>query len=106
MALEMRLQALGAKESILTQQKMPAAHRIGMTKKADRREVLRRKEAKENGVILEKASKKSKNARRERAVDVPGVGKFSGGTLKLSKRDISSIQGSSAVPKKRKGKRR
>lgn len=105
MALEMRLQALGAKQSLLTQQNMPAAHRIGISKKANRKDALRRKEAKENGVILEKVSKKSSNARRERAVDAPGVGKFSGGTLKLSKRDISSIQGPTTAGK-RKGSRR
>ncbi|KAK5098738.1 pre-rRNA processing and 40S ribosomal subunit assembly [Lithohypha guttulata] len=105
MALELRLQELGAKQSILTQQKMPAAHRIGMAKKADHRETLRRREAKENGVILEKAAKKSKNVRRDRGVDVPGVGKFAGGTLKLSRRDIASIQGPPTTTT-RKGKRK
>lgn len=93
LALDLRLQALGAKQSAFAQQKMPVAHRVGITKKADQKETLRRKDAKENGVILEKANKTSKNVRRDRGVDVPGVGKFAGGTLKLSRQDIASIQG-------------
>jgi len=106
MALEMRLQALGAKTSILTQENMPRSHRVGITKRADERETRRRKEAKENGVILERVSTKTtKNVRRQRGVDVPGVGKFSGGTLKLSRRDVASIQGPSASASRR-GKRR
>jgi len=106
MALEMRLQAVGAKTSILTQENMPRSHRIGITKKAESKEARRRREAKENGVILEKASSKaSKNVRRQRGVDVPGVGKYSGGTLKLSRRDVASIQGPPAGAS-RKGKRR
>ena len=106
MALEMRLQALGAKTSVLTQENMPRSHRVGITKKADQREARRRKEAKENGVILEKVSSKAnKNVRRQRGVDAPGVGKFAGGTLKLSRRDVASIQGPPAGAS-RKGKRR
>lgn len=106
MALEMRLQALGAKTSVLTQESMPRSHRVGITKKADQKEARRRREAKENGVILEKASSKSsKNVRRQRGVDVPGVGKFSGGTLKLSRKDVASIQGPPSGTS-RKGKRR
>lgn len=91
---------------------MPKSHRVGITKKADVKEATRRKEAKENGVILEKATSKKKNAsssRRDRGVDVPGVGKFSGGTLKLSRRDVASIQGpskSGSTNGRRKGKRR
>lgn len=104
MALDLRLQSLGAKESIFAQQKMPAAHRLGITKKADQRQSKRRAEAKENGVILEKVSKKpGTTKRRERGVDVPGVGKFTGGTLKLSRRDVASIQGPATA---RRGRRR
>jgi hypothetical protein len=33
--------------------------------------------------------------RRERGVGAPAAGKFSGGTLKLSKHDLASIQGPS-----------
>jgi len=106
MALEMRLQALGAKASVLTQESMPRSHRIGITKKAESKEAKRRREAKENGIILEKASSKpDKNVRRQRGVDVPGVGKFSGGTLKLSQRDVASIQGPRGGTSRR-GKRR
>lgn len=65
------------------------------------KETRRRHEAKENGVILEKVSmgkKGTKNGNdkgkmRERGVDAPGVGRFSGGTLKLSRKDVASIQG-------------
>lgn len=105
MALDMRLQFLGAKQSVWAQKNMPLAHRVGITKKADQRQTKRRAEAKENGVILEKASNKKTDSRkrRERGVDVPGVGKFAGGTLKLSRRDVASIQGSSAA---KRGKKR
>ena len=70
------------------------AHRKGMMAKAMEREDKRRKEAKENGIILEKASrgKKTADSRRERGVGAPGVGKFQGGMLKLSKRDVASIE--------------
>lgn len=104
-AIDMRLQTLGVKESTFTQQRMPLAHRTGITKKADQKEARRRKDAKENGVILEKATKKAtKGKYRDRGVDVPGVGKFAGGTLKLSRRDVASIQGPPSAA--RKGKRR
>ena len=71
------------------------AHRKGMLAKASSREATRRKEAKENGIILERATGKGRatGARRERGVDVPAVGKFRGGTLKLSKHDVLDIQG-------------
>lgn len=111
-ALDMRLQSLGAKDSLFSQQRMPMSHRIGINDKAQQKEARRRHEAKENGVILEKVSMssgsrkgaKSKSARRERGVDAPGVGKFSGGTLKLSRKDVASIQGPPAAA--RKGRRR
>ncbi|ETI22979.1 hypothetical protein G647_04775 [Cladophialophora carrionii CBS 160.54] len=94
-ALDMRLQSLGSKGSVFHQEKMPMAHRRGILAKAAAREKGRRKEASENGIILEKAVAKSrtKELRRERAVDVPAVGKFRGGTLMLSKRDVLDIQG-------------
>lgn len=78
------------------------------------KEARRRRNAKENGVILEKVSMshsnkkgakyKSKSGRRERGVDAPGVGRFSGGTLKLSRKDVASIQGPPAAASK--GRRR
>jgi Domain of unknown function (DUF4602) len=92
---DLRLQSLGLKSSLYSQEKMPIAHRLGMKAKAASREDLRRKDARENGIILEKASKKPSNDRasRKRGVDAPGVGKFRGGTLKLSRRDVADIQG-------------
>ena len=74
---------------------MPMSHRKGIIAKQTKREEKRRKEAKENGVILEKAKivKKGIDGRRDRGVGAPGVGKFSGGTLKLSKKDIFDIEG-------------
>jgi hypothetical protein len=94
-AVDMRMQSLGSKGSMFHQEKMPLAHRRGILAKAAARETSRRKEASENGIILEKAMGKSrtKELRRERAVDVPAVGKFRGGTLRLSKRDVLDIQG-------------
>jgi hypothetical protein len=98
-AIDLRLQSLGAKTSIFEQPKMPKAHRIGIQAKAAKREETRRREARENGVILEKPTfkKKSGGKRRERGVGDPAVGKFAGGTLRLSKQDVASITG----PKKR-----
>jgi hypothetical protein len=86
---------LGSKISILKQEKMPMAHRKGIIAKQNEREEKRRKEAKENGIILEKAKsvKKSFEGKRDRGVGAPAVGRFSGGTLKLSKKDIMEIEG-------------
>lgn len=95
-ATDLRLQALGSKESILKQEKMPMSHRKGIVAKQNEREEKRRKEAKDNGIILEKAkiiSKKGSGGKRDRGVGAPGVGKFAGGTLKLSKKDIFDIEG-------------
>ena len=89
------------------QEKMPVAHRKGILAKAANRETIRRKEAQENGIILEKAGKpRAGGGRRERGVDVPAVGKFRGGTLKLSKEDIINIQGSGRSGGRGKGRRR
>ncbi|KAK4570032.1 pre-rRNA processing and 40S ribosomal subunit assembly [Recurvomyces mirabilis] len=105
-ALDLRLKDLGAKRNASEQVKMPLSHRQGIVAKATTREASRRKNATENGIILEKATSTFKApAKRERAVAVPSVGKFRGGTLKLSERDVKSIEG----PKKRaggKGRRR
>lgn len=95
-ATDLRLQSLGAKTSILKQEKMPMSHRRGMIAKQSEREERRRREARENGIILEKAKngiKKTGDGKRDRGVGAPGIGKFSGGTLKLSKQDIFSIEG-------------
>lgn len=95
-ATDLRLQALGSKKSILTQEKMPMSHRKGIIAKKTEKEETRRREARENGIILEKAKmvkKKGEDGRRDRGVGGPGVGKFSGGTLTLSKKDIFDIEG-------------
>ncbi len=96
-ATDMRLTTLGSKSSLFGQERMPLAHRRGIVAKAGSREVLRHKEAQDNGIVLEKLVKSSvqPKGRRERGVDAPSLGKFRGGTLKLSKDDVASIQGSS-----------
>lgn len=94
-ALDLRLKDLGAKKSSLEQQRMPLSHRRGITAKATDREQRRRKDALENGVILEKAKHASKadQTRRVRSVGGPAIGRFRGGTLRLGARDLRSIQG-------------
>lgn len=92
-ALDLRMQSLGAKTS-LYQQNMPSSLRRGIKAKALMKEEKRRREAKENGIILERPTPKSKvtKGRRERGIAGPGIGKLSGGTLNLSKRDIAVVQ--------------
>ncbi|KAI5301571.1 hypothetical protein KEM55_001641, partial [Ascosphaera atra] len=78
-ALDLRMQELGAKNSLFKQEKMPMSHRKGIITKSAQKEEIRRREAKENGIILEKPIKqKSKNTRRERGIGGPAVGKFAG----------------------------
>ncbi|KAE8412588.1 hypothetical protein BDV36DRAFT_300761 [Aspergillus pseudocaelatus] len=93
-ALDLRMQSLGAKAS-LYHQNMPSSHRRGIKAKAEKKDDKRRREARENGIILEKPAPKTKpsTGRRERGVGGPSIGKFAGGTLNLSKRDLSAIQG-------------
>ncbi|KAF2474026.1 uncharacterized protein BDR25DRAFT_280715 [Lindgomyces ingoldianus] len=89
---DLHLLTLGAKSSVHTQKNMPMAHRKGIIAKAKQREDKRRAEARENGVILEKAVKVKKYMReREKGVGGPGVGRFRGGTLSLSKNDLRDI---------------
>ncbi|KAK2742428.1 hypothetical protein FQN55_007866 [Onygenales sp. PD_40] len=97
-ALDLRMQSIGAKTSLYTQAKMPMTHRKGIISKATKKEDTRRREARENGIILEKPTvtakdREKKQARRERGIGGPSVGKFAGGTLRLSKRDVAAIQG-------------
>lgn len=100
-ATDLHLQGLGAKESLFAQQKMPMSHRKGIATKAAVREALRRREAKENGVILEKATQSSRvSKRRTRGVDGPTVGKFHHGMLKLSQRDVININNSGQSPRR------
>ena len=95
-AIDLRLQSLGSKDSIFKQQKMPMSHRKGIVEKRVMRENKRRKEAKENGIILERKGGKGRKrgGKREMEVDGPSVGKWSGGMLRLSGRDVRDIEGS------------
>ena len=99
-ATDLRLQALGAKTSLFGGEKMPASHRRGIIARAQEKEAKRRREASENGIVLEKERRGKKGMvgggekkMRERSVGGPAVGKFAGGTLTLSKSDIRDIQG-------------
>jgi hypothetical protein len=86
---------MGSKKSIFVQDKMPMSFRKGIEKKKSEREVKRRKDAKDAGIILEAVErKKVAVVRRERGIGAPGVGRFKGGLLTLSKRDITEIQSS------------
>jgi hypothetical protein len=92
----MRVQALGSNVSIHKQEKMPMNMRKGIVAAADARETKRRREAKENGVILERETSKKKGRRdrgRDIAVDRPGVGRLRGAELRLSDNDIRGIEG-------------
>ncbi|KAF2680609.1 hypothetical protein K458DRAFT_344923 [Lentithecium fluviatile CBS 122367] len=86
------LQSLGAKSSIFAQKKMPMSHRKGIEAKGMLREGKRRAEAKENGIVLEREKKERKVVgKRERGIGGPNVGRFKGGTLTLSRKDVASI---------------
>ncbi|KAH6661125.1 hypothetical protein BKA67DRAFT_550246 [Truncatella angustata] len=110
-ATDMRLSALGSKASVFRQEKMPMSHRKGIEGAKVARESKRRREAKDNGIILEREVKKTTkrggsggSGRRERAVDAPAVGKLMNGMLRLSKKDVAEINGpvrSSGKMKKR-----
>lgn len=98
---DLRLQKLGSKESIFKQQKMPMGMRKGINTAKQEREAKRRREAKENGIILETAQKKSSssssNKKRSKgrggvAVDMPGMGKFRNGELRLSTREVKAVE--------------
>ncbi|KAI0481418.1 hypothetical protein F4859DRAFT_474623 [Xylaria cf. heliscus] len=105
LATDLRLSALGSKASIYRQEKMPMAFRKGIQAAAEGREAKRRREARENGIVLERpgggggalgkkgvvAGKKRKGP--SRAVDAPAVGRLNGGMLRLGKRDIADIEG-------------
>ena len=95
---DLHLQSLGAKGSVFTQKKMPMAQRKHMVQKARDTEAKRRAEAREAGIILEteKRETKGRERMRERGVGGPSIGKFKGGTLSLSKKDVRSITGGGA----------
>ena len=94
-ASDLRLQDAGCKSSIFTQKKMPLAQRKGIGAKFAEREEQRRRQAQENGVVLEKISKskRKKTVNRQRGIGAPSVGKFQRGGLKLSQKDIKVIEG-------------
>ncbi|CAN8096640.1 unnamed protein product [Discula destructiva] len=94
---DLRLQKLGSKESIFKQHKMPMGMRKGISTAKQDREDRRRREAKENGIILETAQKKAGGKKRSKgrgdiAVDMPGMGKFRNGELRLSTRDVKAVE--------------
>ncbi|KAI4618743.1 hypothetical protein J4E80_005347 [Alternaria sp. BMP 0032] len=103
---DLHLQALGAKGSIFTQKKMPMAQRKHMIDKARTTEEKRRADAKEAGIVLERENrvvKKGPEKKRERGVGGPSIGRFRGGTLSLSKKDVEGITGSGKKGKGGKG---
>lgn len=96
---DLRLQRLGSKGSILAQQKMPMGMRKGISAAREAKEDRRRREARENGIILEKAAgqgagKKGKRSKGRGgvAVDMPGMGKFRDGELRLSKSEVRAVE--------------
>lgn len=106
---DLRMQAAGAKTSLFKQEKMPLSHRKGIQAKKVMREDTRRRDAQENGIILERAVtvKQNGTTKRERGVGAPAVGRFAGGTLKLSRKDVYEINGPrQATRGKRKGRGR
>ncbi|EAT76141.1 hypothetical protein HBI56_181850 [Parastagonospora nodorum] len=107
---DLHLQSLGAKRSVFSQKKMPMAQRKHMIQKARLTDEKRRAEAKEAGIILERPTmnkipgKRDETRKRDKAVGLPSVGKFRGGTLSLSKKDVRSITGGGGGGAKGKGK--
>ena len=92
---DLHLQSLGARGSVFTQKKMPMSQRKHMATVARTTEAKRRHEAREGGIILEKEKREPKKdeRKRERSVGGPSIGRFKGGTLSLSKKDVRSITG-------------
>lgn len=95
----MRVQSLGSGTSILAQEKMPMHIRKGMVAAAAGREAKRRREARENGIILErpaapKPSKKARTGGRHAALDAPGMGRFRGAELRLDDAAVRGIENS------------
>ncbi|OBT75091.1 hypothetical protein VF21_06539 [Pseudogymnoascus sp. 05NY08] len=102
-ATDLRIQALGGKGSLFVQAKMPMHMRKGIAAKAEEREKGRREGAREGGIILERMGGKSKERDRDRRrggekglgrdVGAPGVGRFVGGALRISKQEVREIEG-------------
>jgi hypothetical protein len=84
--------------------------RKGIVSAAAEKEAKRRKEARENGIILEREGKKGKpkkKGRGDRPVDLPAVGRMRGAELRVSAREARAIAASARGPAgKGKGRRR
>ncbi|KAL7960832.1 hypothetical protein V8C34DRAFT_275853 [Trichoderma compactum] len=110
-ALDMRIQALGSKTSILKQDKMPMHMRKGINAAVVEREAKRRREAKETGVILERETGKKKRRDRKSSGGGggggfgPAVGRLKGAELRISERDVKKIEGTRDTFGRRGGKR-
>jgi hypothetical protein len=77
------------------QTNLPMSIQRGIQKKRRDGEEDRRKYARDAAIVLERALKSKRDPkRRKRAVTGPSVGKFRGGTLRLTSRDLHDIQGS------------
>ncbi|KAL8381483.1 hypothetical protein RB595_005648 [Gaeumannomyces hyphopodioides] len=118
---DLRMQALGSRESVFAQPAMPLAIRRGIAQHRAARDARRRREARECGVVLEapssSSSSLSSSAKRRAgggggarrggpAVGMPGVGRMRGAELRISAKDVRDIEGRKAGPEKRKKKRR
>jgi hypothetical protein len=78
-------------------QRMGMSMRKGILAAEATREAKRRREARENGIVLERETK-GRGRRKHRdggggAVDLPAVGRMRGAELRLSSRDIKSVEG-------------
>ncbi|RPA80471.1 hypothetical protein BJ508DRAFT_415451 [Ascobolus immersus RN42] len=97
-ATAMRIAELATTHGVKTDktEKMPMNMRKGMIKAQESREEKRRREAKEAGIILEKARKKDtgKEERRDRGLNLNGMGKFRNGALVISKKEVDTISAS------------
>lgn len=71
--------------------------RKGINAHREAKEAKRRKEAKENGIILERPAFDGKRGKgrgkRDGAVDRPGVGRMRGAELRISEGDVRKIEG-------------
>ncbi|KKA29272.1 hypothetical protein TD95_005460 [Thielaviopsis punctulata] len=98
---DMRIQALHhSAGSSLVQQNIPMNIRKGRHAAQAAREEKRRRDARENGVVLERKGVDPAAKKRRRTgdyagprVDMPGVGRMSGAELRISDRDVRNIEG-------------
>lgn len=71
--------------------------RKGIIAHREAKEAKRRREAKENGIILERPEVKKKGrskGKRDIGVDRPGIGRMRGAELRISEGDVRKIEGS------------